>query len=177
MRIEPAEECMYRRMDKKDRLAFLIPLCGIPASSGLFLLAARYPAMLGIFMVAVSLAAMAGSAVFYRKIKRQIMPLNDCCLEIRKTCFVAVQPYRDGIYESCMIYFNDIDGLIKGKKSGGFYVRVMDSGNSRITGGDGRQQNLFYVSPFGYPKEKINTIYGIIKERAPETARVYEYGA
>lgn len=177
MRIEPAEECMYHRMDQKDRLAIVVPLCGLPASLGFFLLAARYPAALGISMIAVSMMAMAGSIIGYFKVKRQIMPVNDCCLEIRKTCFVAVQPYQNETYETCRIYFDEIEGLVKGKKSGGFYVRVADSGNSQITGENGRQQNLFFVNPFGYSKDNIDTIYGIIKERAPETAKVYEYGA
>ena len=33
--------------------------------------------------------------------------------------FVAVQPFRDGEYESCGIYFEEIEGLIEGKMGKG----------------------------------------------------------
>ena len=73
-------------------------------------------------MVVVELAVGALMVVWvvYRGIQRQIMPLTNCFLEIQRDCFVAVQPFRDGEYESCRIYFEEIEGLIEGKRGKGF---------------------------------------------------------
>ena len=75
-------------------------------------------------VVGIAAGALAVIWVVYREIQRRIMPLVNCFLEVQGDCFVAVQPFRDGEYESCRIYFEEIEGLIEGKRGKGFYVWV-----------------------------------------------------
>ena len=177
MRLEPSEEPMYRRMDQKERALFMIPISGIGASAGLFLIAARFPVAAGASVIVGSVLGMVWSVMRYKKLKRLIMPLKGCFLEIQTSCFVAVQPWKDGQYESCRVYFGEIEGLVKGAKTGGFYLRTLKQGQSTIQGGGKEPRSLFYVSPFGYRKEEIQALYQTIKERLQETAKVFEYEA
>ena len=177
MRLEPSEESMYRIMDQKDRALIMIPIFGIAASLGLFFLAARYPAIIGVSVIGLSITCMIGSVFRYRRLCRLVMPLNGCYLEIQTSCFVAKQPWRDGTYEHCRIYFQEIEGLVKGAKTGGFYLRIREQGNSKIQGNGQGQRSLIFISSFGYPKEQMQAMYLTIKERLPETAKVYDYEA
>ena len=54
-------------------------------------------------------------------------------------------------------------------------ARFPEGGESEIRGSGENRRCLFYVSPFGYPEEKMQAVYQTIKERLPETAEIYEY--
>lgn len=172
MRLEPSEEYMYRRMDWKDRLMILIPILGVVASVGLFLIAAGFGVMIGAAVCTAALLGIAGAGLGYVAVKRRTMPLNQCFLEIQKDCFVAVQPFRDEEYESCRIFFREIESLIKARKNGGFYIRIPEKGSSIIQ----RKEKgcVMYVSPLGYPEEKMEAVYQKIRERLGDMAIVFE---
>ena len=130
MRLEPSEEMMYRRMDWKERLLLLFPLLGILVSVGVLMIGSGRWRVYGVIVMGLAVGAMIVVWVVYRGIQRRIMPLANCFLEIQSDCFVAVQPFRDGEYESCRIYFEEIEGMIEGKKGTGFYVRISGEGRS-----------------------------------------------
>ena len=95
------------------------------------------------------------------------MPLVNCFLEVQSDCFVAVQPFRDGEYESCRIYFEEIEGLIEGKRGKGFYVRVSGEGRSIIRGN--ARSRVIYISSLGYSEDKIKALYyRILKKTSKE---------
>lgn len=177
MRLEPSDKSMYRRMDQKDRALILIPVFGIAAAFGLLLLAARYPAAIGCSVIGIGIFGMMISVFRYRKLKRLIMPLSGCYLEIQTNCFVAKQPWRDGKYEQCRIYFQEIEKIVKGTKTGGFYLQISEQGKSKIHGDGQGQRKLIFVSPFGYPEGQMQAMYQTIKERLPDTAKVFDYEA
>lgn len=85
------------------------------------------------------------------------MPLVECFLELQSDCFVAVQPFRDGVYESCRIYFDEIENLIKGRKGKGFYIRISGEGRSVIRGNV--WSRVIYISSLGYSEDDIRVLY------------------
>ena len=103
------------------------------------------------------------------------MPLSGCYLEIQTSCFVVRQPWKKEHYEQCRIYFKEVQALIREAKVGGFYLQIPEGGESEIRGFGENRRCLFYVSPFGYPEDKMQAMYQTIKERLPETAEIYEY--
>lgn len=175
MRLEPSDKPMYHRMDQRDRALIMIPVFGIAASLGLFFLAARFPAIIGGPFIGLGVCGMFGGAIRYWKLKQMIMPLRGCCLEIQTSCFVARQPWKKEHYEQCRIYFKEVQALIREAKVGGFYLQIPEGGESEIRGFGENRRCLFYVSPFGYPEDKMQAMYQTIKERLPETAEIYEY--
>ena len=170
MRLEPSEEMMYRRMDWKERLLLLFPLLGILASVGLLMIGAGHWRRYGMIVVGLAVCAMIMVWVVYRGIQRRIMPIANCFLEVQRDCFVAVQPFRDGEYESCRIYFEEIEGLIEGKRGKGFYVRISGEGRSVVQRKE--QGRVMFVSSEGYDGERFGIVYRKIQERAPETTNI-----
>ena len=170
MRLEPSEEMMYRRMDWKERLLLLFPLLGILASVGLLLIGSGRWRIWGMVVVGIAAGALAVVWVVYREIQRRIMPLANCFLEVQRDCFVAVQPFRDGEYESCRIYFEEIEGLIEGKKGKGFYVRISGEGRSVVQRKE--RGKVMFVSSEGYDEEKFRGVYERIRVRIPEVKNI-----
>lgn len=162
MRLEPLEEFMYRRMDWKERLLLLFPLLGIVVSFGLLLIAGGRQ-VLGIRVTGGGLCLMIGVWMGYLELQKRIMPLNQCFLEIQSDCFVVVQPFRDGVYESCRIYFEEIESLIKGKRGKGFYIRISGDGKSVVQRKE--RGRVMFVSSKGYDSEKFEAMYEKIREK------------
>ena len=171
MRLEPSEEMMYRRMDWKERLLLLFPLLGILASVGLLMIGSGRWRRYGMVVVELAVGALMVVWVVYRGIQRQIMPLTNCFLEIQRDCFVAVQPFRDGEYESCRIYFGEIEELIEGKKGKGFYVRISGEGRSVVQRKE--RGKVMFVSSEGYDGEKFRGVYERIREKVSGRIGVY----
>ena len=172
MRLEPAEEFMYKRMDWKGRMLLLFPLWGILGLAGVPLTLREDCLVWGLSAVGAALGAMAVTWVVYRELEKRIMPLDQCFLEVQGSWFAAVQPFRDGVYESCRIYFQDMESLVMGKRKNGFYIRISKDGKSVIH--RRRKGYTMYVSAEGYDKEKFLAMYGKIRGRLLETAVVYE---
>lgn len=165
---------MYRRMDLKDHLMILIPFMGLVASLGVLFLGYPSARAMGLGAVTVGMAGLGACGGGFIWLKQRIMPLNGCFLEIRTDSFAAVQPYKDSQYESCRIYYKEVETLVKGKAGKGFYIRILEKGESVIQGNQGNKRTMF-VSPFGYSREEMETIYEVLKERVLQTAEVYEY--
>ena len=170
MRLEPSEEMMYRRMDWKERLLLLFPLLGILASMGVLMIGSGRWIRYGMVVVGLAVGAFVVVWVVYRGIQRRIMPLANCFLEVQRDCFVAVQPFRDGEYESCRIYFEEIEGLIEGKKGKGFYVRISGEGRSVVQRKE--RGKVMFVSSEGYDEEKFRGVYERIRVRIPEVKNI-----
>ena len=169
MRLEPSEEMMYRRMDWKERRLLLFPLLGILVSVGVLMIGAGRWRVYGVVVVGLAVGALMVVWVVYRGIQRRIMPLANCFLEVQRDCFVAVQPFRDGEYESCRIYFDEIEGLIEGEKGKGFYVRISGEGKSVVQRKE--RGRVMFVSSEGYDEEKFGVMYGKIMGRVLEYDR------
>ncbi len=166
MRLEPSEEMMYRRMDWKERLLLLFPLLGILASVGLLMIGAGRWRVYGVVIVGLAVCALMVTWVVYRGIQRRIMPLANCFLEVQRDCFVAVQPFWDGEYESCRIYFEEIEGK-RGKE---FYVRISGEGRSVVQRKE--RGRMMFVGSEGYDGERFGIVYRKIQERVPETINI-----
>lgn len=175
MRLEPSAEFMYRRMDQKDRVQILIPVCGIFASLGFFVTAFPKLYLSGISMIIGFLAAMLLCLGLYRNLKRKIMPVSGCFLEIQSKCFVVAQPYLDNTYETCRVYYDEIENLVRMKNGNGFYLKVNGEGKSIIKGKQKGKRRTMLIRSSGYSKENMDAFYKTIAARLPDTARVYEY--
>ncbi len=171
MRLEPSEEMMYRRMDWKERLLLLFPLLGILVSVGVLMIGSERWRTCGIVIMGMAVGALVVAWVVYREIQRRIMPLANCFLEVQRDCFVAVQPFRDGEYESCRIYFEEIEGLVEGKKGKGFYVRISEEGRSVVQRKE--RGKVMFVSSEGYDGEKFRGMYERIREKVSERISAY----
>lgn len=174
MRVELAEEAMYKRMDRKDRAKILIPVSGGILFLGVVLLAEGVSSAVWAGMLLTGAAGVLWNMSVYFQMKRLVMPTSGCFLEVEDTCFSFIQPYQDGIYEKGRIYLNEAEELIDDGKKGGFYLRFRKDGKSLVDDGSGKARNVVYIAPFGYEKDQMDDIYMTLYDLLPESAGVYE---
>lgn len=174
MRLEPSEEAMYQRMDRKDRILYLIPFSGSIGSVIFLLCRVNHMQNLSISFFAIVFVLILFLAVQYCKLNRQIMPLSDCFLEIQKECLFVRQPEQQDRYESCQIYFKEIESLIWNRGKDGFFIRFHENGKSQVFCNGKQMGTIFHVRIFGYGEEEMKSVYQMVKERLPVSAKVYE---
>lgn len=175
MRVELSEEAMYRRMDWRDRLQFLIPLSSMACCVGIMLAASGAGNLLCFMVLCGAMVVLLCSALLYRKISGLIMPVSGCYLEIRDARFLLVQPFIRGRYESCCIELGEVEKLVYDGRKGGFYLKISSEGKSWIRDGEkreGRKRQVLYVNPFGYTRKQLESAYEILEKRVPVTAIV-----
>ncbi len=93
----------------------------------------------------------------------RIMEMKQCYLEITSECFVVRQAEKNGRYESCRIYLDEIEKIIEGSRRGvpEFYVVIyMDATKSFVLYDRTRiRKNIILVRSFGYTKDAFHDFY------------------
>lgn len=165
---------MYRKMDQKERTLYLLPVCGLICSIAfLFGIMNQYWYLSG-DIVCLCVFLMATMGIRYRKLSQEIMPLAGCFLEIRKDCILVRQPQRKERYESCQIFYSEIESIVWSNIKDGFYIQFCDSGKSSVLLHGVQSKPVFHIRSFGYRKEELESVYQAIKERIPSSAVVFE---
>ena len=175
MRMEPSEDFMYKRMDRKDRALLAMPVCGMAAFAGVVLAASNYPIFMWLPIILLSLLLFVAAALIYWKMKRLIMPVSGCFLELQGTCFFCVQPYLDDSYEKCRIDLQDVECLIRDRKKNGFYIKIHLDGKSVIQGGKEEMRKVMYICPMGYPGDWFDVLFQTIRDKLPEEVSIFEW--
>lgn len=168
MRMEPSEDFMYKRMDRKDRALLAMPVCGMAAFVGVVLAASHYPVLIWLPIILLSLLLFVVAAIIYWKMKRLIMPVSGCFLELQGTCFFCVQPYLNESYEKCRVDLQDVECLIRDRKKHGFYLKIHLDGKSVIQGGKEEKRKVIYICSTGYSMEWFDGLFQTIREQLPE---------
>ena len=174
MRFEPSEEAMYRRMDQKERILYLIAAGGLvgPLVFLLGVINKNWYVAGGTVCFAVCFIAVL--VWRYRALGQRIMPLTGCFLEVRQDCLLVRQPQQQERYEACRIFCPEIEQLVWSGMKEGFYIRFHDNGKSSVLLRGKQSGPIFHIRPFGYRKEEMESVYQAIKERLPASASVFE---
>ena len=176
MRLQASDEDVYRIMDVRERylvgMVVSAMVCGI---------------LLAVFIMLIrkwDLLYFAGTAFFgacfllIRAVRCgwRIMEMKQCYLEITQECFVVRQAEKNGRYESCRIYLDEIEKIIEGSRRGvpEFYVVVCpDAAKSFVLADRTRiRKNIILVKSFGYAKETFHDLYRKLLWEVPGKTRI-----
>lgn len=174
MRFEPSEEAMYRRMDQKERILYLIAACGLIGSLVFLLCVINQNWYVAGGAVCFAVCFIAVMVWRYRALGQRIMPLTGCFLEVRQDCLLVRQPQWQERYETCQIFLSEIEQIVWSSRKDGFYVQFHDKGKSLVLLRGKQSGPIFHIRPFGYRKEEMESVYQAIKERLPASASVFE---
>lgn len=174
MRFEPSEEAMYRRMDQKERILYLIAAGGLVGSLVFLLSVINQNWYVAGGAVCFAVCLIVVLVWRYRALGQRIMPLTGCFLEVRQDCLLVRQPQRQERYETCQIFFPEIEQIVWGSMKDGFYIRFQGNGKSSALLRGKQSGPIFHIRPFGYRKEEMESVYQTIKERLPASASVFE---
>ena len=174
MRFEPSEEAMYRRMDQKERILFLISSCCLIVSLIFLLGFINQNWYLAGGAVCFAVCFIVAMVWWYRGVSQRIMPLTGCFLEVRQDWLLVQQPQRQERYEACQIFCPEIEQIVWSSVKDGFYVRFHSSGKSSVLLYGKQSRPIFHIRSFGYRREEMESVYQAIKKRLPASAVVFE---
>lgn len=177
MRLMAKEEDIYKLMDVRDRYLY---------GAGLLLAAAvvsGYLLMQQIFYwdcLYFTAVFGTGTIICLRqawKTNRQVMEEGCCYLELDGESLAVCQPEQNGRYESCRIFYHEMEKIVEGSRRGipEFYVvasKSQDRESFILLGEEEQLRQIFCVRSLGYGKEEFKEFYRRLRWEVPGKVRV-----
>lgn len=178
MRVKATEDDVYRLMDRREQYFAAVALLSIAEGVCLYLLVYQKRCwdlayVCGALAVAVIL--------FIRQVLRsgrRIMEAECCYLELDGDSLAVCQPEKNGHYESCRIFYDEIDKIVEGSRRGipEFYVvlRDIEEGQESFILLDDEEQRrrIFCVRSFGFDDRKFIEFYRSLRWSVPGKVRI-----
>lgn len=177
MRLMAKEEDIYKLMDVRDRYLY---------GAGLFLAAAvvsGYLLMQQIFYWdCLYFTAVFGTGTIIClcqawKTNRQVMEEGCCYLELDGESLAVCQPEQNGRYESCRIFYREMEKIVEGSRRGipEFYIvasGAKDRESFILLDEEEQARQIFCVRSLGYGKEEFKDFYRRLRWEVPGRVRV-----
>lgn len=177
MRLMAKEEDIYKLMDVRDRYLY---------GAGLLLAAAvvsGYLLMQQIFYwdcLYFTAVFGSGTIICLRqawKTNRQVMEEGCCYLELDGESLAVCQPEQNGRYESCRIFYHEMEKIVEGSRRGipEFYVvasEAKDRESFILLDEEEQERQIFCVRSLGYGKEEFKDFYRRLRWEVPGRVRV-----
>lgn len=177
MRLMAKEEDIYKLMDVRDRYLY---------GAGLLLAAAvvsGYLLMQQIFYwdcLYFTAVFGTGTIICLRqawKTNRQVMEEGCCYLELDGESLAVCQPEQNGRYESCRIFYHEMEKIVEGSRRGipEFYIvgsEAKDRESFILLDEEEQARQIFCVRSLGYGKEEFKDFYRRLRWEVPGRVRV-----
>lgn len=177
MRLMAKEEDIYKLMDVRDRYLY---------GAGLLLAAAvvsGYLLMQQIFYwdcLYFTAVFGSGTIICLRqawKTNRQVMEEGCCYLELDGESLAVCQPEQNGRYESCRIFYREMEKIVEGSRRGipEFYIvasGAKDRESFILLDEEEQARQIFCVRSLGYGKEEFKDFYRRLRWEVPGRVRV-----
>ncbi len=177
MRLMAKEEDIYKLMDARDRHLYGSGLCLAAAAVFGFLLSRRIALWDCLYFTIVF--GMGSILLLCRawKISRRIMEAGCCYLELDRQSLAVCQPEQNGRYESCRIFYSEMEKIVEGSRRGvpEFYVVTSpepDRESFILLDEEEQMRQIFCVRSLGYGKEEFKNFYRRLRWEVPGKVRV-----
>ena len=179
MMLKATEHDMYQLLDYKERCLIKAGSCFcLSGLLGFFLRFCQYVwesiyifLMLGIwgfFLVKEAL-----------KTNSRIMQTKGCYMKLEEDCLVIRQPQKNGHYEICRIFYNEMEKIVEGSRRGisEFYVVIRNMNEEEqksfiLLDRKEKETSVFQVRAFGYDREEFREFYLKLRWVVPGKVRV-----
>ena len=114
LRLQANEEDVYRLMDTKERYFWMIGIGSLLEGIAAYFLYFRIKCWDLLYLcviLALGIILLLRQAV---KISRKIMEAEVCYMELDVDSLAVCQPEKNGHYECCRIFYNEIDKIVEG---------------------------------------------------------------
>lgn len=177
MRLMAKEEDIYKLMDVRDRYLYGTGLClAAAAVSGYLMMQQVYPLDCLYFAVAFGIGSILCLCRAW-KTSRQVMEAGCCYLELDGESLAVCQPEQNGRYESCRIFYNEMEKIVEGSRRGipEFYVVTGPEQNREsfiLLDEEEQARQIFCVKSLGYGNEEFKSFYQRLRWEVPGKVRV-----
>ena len=110
------------------------------------------------------------------KFGRRITESRYCYMEIEPDCLVVRQAENSGHYESCRIFFDEMEKIVEGSRRGipEFYVIIREDATRSfvLLDEEEKEGHIFLVKSFGYQTEPFREFYTQLRWAVPGKVRI-----
>lgn len=176
MRLKAKDDDIYAMMDKRDIYLLGAGTCCIAAGLSAYLLLRDF-CWDYLYLAAAFAAGLIFAACHALHISRRIMEADQCYLQTEGDCLVVCQPEKKGRYESCRIFYEEIEKIVEGSRRGipEFYI-VIKAGEDRksfiLLDEEEEDRLIFCVRSLGYGTEEFREFYRKLKWEVPGKVRI-----
>lgn len=173
MRLKATEDDVYRLMDRREQCYLALALCSAAEGICIYLLVYQKRCWDLVYLCGVLAVSI---LLFFRqacKSGKRIMEAENCYMELDTDSLAVRQPERNNHYESCRIFFDEIEKIVEGSRRGmpEFYVvlREMDAGQESFILLDEEEQHrrIFCVRSFGFDHKRFIEFYRTLRWSVP----------
>lgn len=177
MRLQAKEDEVYHLMDLKEWFSILIGLGSFFEGIALYFFIFR----IRVWDLAYLCVALILGILFLLRqtasISRRIMEAEYCYME-RNQIALPSPSRRKGRYESCRIFYQEIDKIVEGSRRGipEFYVVLKETDQEResffLLDDEEQKRNIFCVRSFGFDHEDFIHFYRKFRWNVPGRVRI-----
>lgn len=178
MRLKATEDDVYRLMDQREQACIAAALCSIAEGICVYLLVS--------WKLCWDLAYLCGTlavavVLLVRQVLvsgRHIMEAESCYMELDTDSLAVCQPGKNGHYESCRIFYDEIDKIVEGSRRGipEFYVVLRERKGGQksfiLLDEQEQQHRIFCVRSFGFDHKKFIEFYRRLRWEVPGRVRI-----
>lgn len=178
MRLQASEDDVYRLMDRKERYFWGALACSAAEGISVYFLVCRKQC----WDLAYLCAALAvWIALFLRKAAaagKRVMEAESCYMELDGDSLAVCQPEKNGHYEACRIFYQEIDKIVEGSRRGipEFYVTLRKPAQEQesfiLLDGEEQERHIFCVRSFGFDNQRFREFYRELRWRVPGKVRI-----
>lgn len=176
MRLLAKDEDIYKLMDLRDGYLCCGGFCLIATAVSIHFLMQGLSWERVYFLTAFGLG---GILLFFLawKNSRRIMEAECCYMELDGESLAVYQPEQNGQYESCRIFYDEVEKIVEGSRKGipEFYV-VIDPSEEResfiLLDGEEQKRKIFCVHSLGYGNQEFKKFYRRLRWEVPGRVRV-----
>ena len=177
LHLQANEEDVYRLMDTKERYFWMIGIGSLLEGIAAYFLYFRIKCWDLLYLcviLAFGIILLLRQAV---KISRKIMEAEVCYMELDVYSLAVCQPEKNGHYECCRIFYNEIDKIVEGTLRGvpEFYIVLNDQKEKEsffLLDEEEQNRNIFRVRSFGFDHQKFIEFYRKLRWNVPGRVRI-----
>lgn len=133
LRLQATEDDVYHLMDLKEQYFIMTAICSVAEGiSAYFFIYQKRCWDLAYLCTALALAIilLLRQAI---KISRRIMEAENCYMALEEDSLAVCQPEKNGKYESCRIFYDEMDKIVEGSRRGvpEFYIVIRKEGKEQ----------------------------------------------
>ena len=160
LRLQATEDDVYHLMDLKEQYFIMTAICSVAEGiSAYFFIYQKRCWDLVYLCTALALAIilLLRQAI---KISRRIMEAENCYMALEEDSLAVCQPEKNGKYESCRIFYDEMDKIVEGTRRGvpEFYIVIRKEGKEQksfvLLDEEEQERDVFCVRSFGSFREE-----------------------
>lgn len=178
LRLQATEDDVYHLMDLKEQYFIMTAICSVAEGiSAYFFIYQKRCWDLVYLCTALALAIilLLRQAI---KISRRIMEAENCYMALEEDSLAVCQPEKNGKYESCRIFYDEMDKIVEGSRRGipEFYIVIRKEGKEQksffLLDEEEQERDVFCVRSFGFDNQGFMEFYRKLRWIVPGRTRI-----